>query len=643
MFSACSEQAMVDKFQGEADSDALVAEDAVGSIIDDTQLESDIKVHPDPTEPCVQCQWYFCPPLNSVWQKEICFDICSDPKVVLWESECLEYLECDPTQSHIEFLDCVTEDGYPGSQEKICNKGKIQYTNCETDCFEEICDYIDNDCDGDIDEEVQNSCGGCGDVPEEACDYIDNDCDGEVDEGQLNICGECGVVPSETCDGLDNDCDGEVDEELIQTCSTACGAGYEMCSDGSWISCNAPQPQVEICDGLDNDCDGQIDEELECLCTVQDVGALFPCMEEPLICGQGYKTCECTDPTCTEIVTTPCFALCNWLPQDPNNPCDPLIGMALENEMCNNFDDNCNQLIDENLYAACYTGPEGTINVGICLPGEMTCDKGEWGNYDTQENFIGAYCKDEVVPQPELCNGIDDNCDGITDWGEEMPETDILFVIDWSGSMSDEISAVLIALNTFAQNFSDEEVLKWGLVRGPVPLPNDQEFLELTQELVGFSDFLLTMSQLDTSYGAMSTAFEMLLDAVYLSVSNISGSLPKAIPDLSWESTLPIADSIPTLQNFIVNWRPGVDRIIIVFTDEPEQSYLNPKISLLDVIVATTSTPQLKVYTFSKNSLSGWGEISDATNGKDFKLTSNPTNMYNNLMEILDEICKNEE
>jgi hypothetical protein len=141
-------------------------------------------------------------------------------------------MECDPTQYLIDEVECVTEDGYPGTQEKVCNKGLIQYTDCTTACEEEL------------------------------CNYEDDDCDGEIDEGQLNDCNECGIVPSEECNGIDDNCDGDTDEDLIQPCATACGAGYEMCYEGNWISCTAPPENDEICDGLDNDCDGQIDENL---------------------------------------------------------------------------------------------------------------------------------------------------------------------------------------------------------------------------------------------------------------------------------------------------------------------------------------------------------------------------------------------
>ena len=615
-------------------------------IKEDVDTSEDILKHPDPNDPCIDCEWYFCPPLDSIWQKEYCFNICEDPPVVVWETECVQYLQCDPTQYLIGVHECLTEDGYPGTQEEVCDKGQIKFTDCVSTCFDEICDYIDNDCDGQIDNGVQNDCGECGPVPEETCDYIDNDCDGMTDEDQLNACNKCGILPAETCNGIDDDCNGQTDENLIQACSTACGTGYEICSDGNWISCTAPQPQEEVCDGLDNNCDGQIDEDLECLCTIQDIGVLFPCQAEPLLCGQGYKTCQCTDDDCTELAMSECFAMCYWIPPaDPNDICDPYTGIPLEEEKCNNFDDNCNKLIDEDLFSACYTGPEGTLNVGICLPGEMTCDAGSWGNYE-DENFIPFYCKGEVTPQAEICNGIDDDCDGITDWGEEMKPTDVLFIVDWSGSMVDEIDAVMLALNQFAQNFSDEDVIKWGFIRGPIQTPNDEEQLKLEQDLIGFTDFLASMTSLNTDFQSMNTALEMLLDAIYLALHNITGNLPVSIDNLTWTPVSPfgkgVEESSPPLEDFNVSWRPNAERIIIVFSDEHPQSYLNPELLLENVKSAAAGTPQLKLYTFSRTGSDKLKseQLSDSGNGKWFQLTNDPTEMYASLMEILDDICK---
>tara|TARA_B100000287_G_scaffold394952_1_gene409420 strand:+ start:40 stop:1098 length:1059 start_codon:yes stop_codon:yes gene_type:complete len=344
-----------------------------------------------------------------------------------------------------------------------------------------------------------------------------------------------------------------------------------------------------------------------------------------------------------------CFALCYWLPSsNPNDVCDPYIGMPLNEEECNNFDDNCNQLIDEDLYSSCYTGPEGTLMVGICIPGEVTCLEGTWGNYDDNQDFIPFYCEGEIIPQEEICNGLDDDCDGIADWGEEMKETDVLFIVDWSGSMGDEMDAVMIALNQFAQSFSDEEVINWAFMRGPVAHGDDDERLELFQDLVGFSDFLASLSTMGstTGWNGNTTAFEMLLDAIYIAVNNITTALPKAITDLIWTGQNPgigpsVVESSPPLQNFDISWRPGADRVIIVFTDEKPQSYLVPNLTVEDVKTAVSKTPQLKLYTFSRAGGSvDWKDLAATGNGKWFYLTNDPTLMYADLMEILDEICK---
>ena len=607
-------------------------------------------------EDCFREEWYFCPPLDAVWQFKMILDACKDPPMVIEMGECMEKFECDPSNTSVEVIECLVDD-VKGIQEKWCEKGIIKYTSCSP-CTMEVCDGLDNDCDEVIDndipvQECENDCGP-GDLlcvdgtmtcfgpepSEEICDYQDNDCDDEIDEGQRNACDMCGQLPSEECNGVDDNCDGYIDEGLIQPCGTACGEGYEMCINGFWVSCTAPPELPEVCDGLDNDCDGSIDEELDCTCKIQDVGVLFPCTENPLLCGQGYKTCECIDPDCLEITTTPCYALCYWFPTPIEN-CDPYTGIPLSVELCNNFDDDCDTLIDEDLYSACYTGLEETMYVGICLPGEVMCQAGIWGNInENTDTFIPGFCKDEITPQTEVCNGEDDDCDGEVDWGEEIQDTDVLFVIDWSGSMQEEIQAVMTALNQFAANFSDETVIQWGVILGPreVTFSSWSEQLVLYHNLSGFSDFLGKMSLLN--FIGMNTGSEMLLDALYLALHNITGKLAYQIPDLSWITYGGIVESSPPLEHFKIDWRPAADKIIIVFTDEMEQSYLNPKITSTHVIDAAQGAIQLKIYTFSITEGWMWDEIAHSTGGKYYKLTSNPTDMYNSLMEILDEICK---
>jgi len=101
-------------------------------------------------------------------------------------------------------------------------------------------------------------------------------------------------------------------------------------------------------------------------------------------------------------VLTECFAACHWIPVivPPGGTCDKFKGI-IKPEECNNHDDNCNQSIDEGLTKMCYDGPAETLGVGICLPGEMFCQDGQWGAYTPAGDFKLKLCLGQVLPEPE--------------------------------------------------------------------------------------------------------------------------------------------------------------------------------------------------------------------------------------------------
>lgn len=93
-------------------------------------------------------------------------------------------------------------------------------------------------------------------------ELIDNDGDGmSEEEGDCDDQNPFVYLGAEEiCDELDNDCNGEEDDGLVEECATSCGVGIHYCEDGHWNGCEILDFTLEIEDGLDNDCDGLIDE-----------------------------------------------------------------------------------------------------------------------------------------------------------------------------------------------------------------------------------------------------------------------------------------------------------------------------------------------------------------------------------------------
>jgi hypothetical protein len=294
----------------------------------------------------------------------------------------------------------------------------------------EVCNSIDDNCNGQIDEE-----GGVGCMSY----YRDVDGDGYGVSGDTKcLCKAAGVYTAmvggdcndnaatvypgaaELCNGVDDNCNGQVDEG-----ATGCilyyrdtdGDGYGLGSDsrctcgpsGQYSAvqagdCDDSRSEVypgapEVCNGRDDDCDGLVDEQgaLGCTTYYRDSD------------GDGYGVAS--DSRCLCQAQAPYLVTVTGDCDDSRTDVNP--GAP---EVCNGIDNNCNGIFNEENAGGCQQFFRDGDGDGFGVTGDVRCFCGASGFYSA---FVGGDCEDNNVSvypgAPEKCDGVDNNCNGLVD------------------------------------------------------------------------------------------------------------------------------------------------------------------------------------------------------------------------------------
>ena len=300
---------------------------------------------------------------------------------------------------------------------------------------QEICNGIDDDCDGLIDGMDPNVTGGTtwyadndGDgfgnpfIPTNSCSqpsgFVSNDldCDDSISS----------IFPGapEICNGVDDDCDGFIDTADPNLIGALTWYG-DFDGDGfgnignAIIACTPPNgfvannldcndnnadinpAAIETCNGIDDDCDNLVDGNDPSL-----VGASIWYQDSDF---DGFG-----DPAVSIISCTPQigFVSNNGDCDDTNINVNP--GAT---EICNGIDDDCDSLVDDNDPSVSGLSiwyldadMDGFGNLAVSL---SACNQPS--GYVANSTDCNDNDATVSAASPEICNGIDDDCDGLID------------------------------------------------------------------------------------------------------------------------------------------------------------------------------------------------------------------------------------